>query len=134
MGSRGAFRPEGGFNAPFEFECIGTIHGVKILRYRNGVYQKLPEYSNTSSAYVGIDKEGLVKSLRVFDARRPSFDVDFGHSHHHGLKEGEYHVHDFIDVPGKAHRERQHVSRPITKEELATWGAVINEILRRRNE
>lgn len=132
MGSRGSFRPEGGFSTPFEFESIGAIMGVKILRFKNSSSQKLPEYSNTSDAYIVLDKYGRPKQLRVYENRRPKFDIDFWHSHHYGLTDDEYHVHEHLLIDG--HYVRQLGSRALNQEEYVKWGQIIKELARLRNE
>ena len=90
MGSRGAFLPQGGFSEPLKYQEIGKIEGVKVLRFTLTGSQKLPERANTSSAYIGVDKRGNVKQLRVFEKRFPALDIDFGHSSSPRLSEGRF--------------------------------------------
>ena len=126
MGSRGAFLPQGGFSEPLKYQEIGQIEDVKVLRFTLTGSQKLPERANTSSAYIGVDKRGNVKQLRVFEKRFPALDIDFGHSHHCGLAKDDFHVHDY------SNGNRSAVSRALTSAEWSRWRPVIAEILRRR--
>ena len=126
MGSRGAFLPQGGFSEPLKYQEIGKIEGVKVLRFTLTGSQKLPERANTADAYIGVDKRGNVKQLRVFEKRFPALDIDFGHSHHHGLARDDFHVHEYLNG------NRNAVSRALTSAEWARWRPVIDEILRRR--
>ena len=126
MGSRGAFLPQGGFSEPLEYHEIGKIEGVKVLRFTLTGSQKLPERANTSSAYIGVDKRGNVKQLRVFEKRFPALDIDFGHSHHHGLAKDDFHVHDY------SNGNRSAVSRALTSAEWARWGKIIERITEKR--
>ena len=126
MGSRGAFLPHGGFSEPLKYQEIGKIEGVKVLRDPTAKKQSLPQRANTSSAYAGVDSRGVVKQLRVFEKRFPIIDIDFGHSHHHGLSQDDFHVHEYLNG------ERSNVSRALTSAEWIRWRPVIAEILRRR--
>ncbi|MBQ7814332.1 MAG: hypothetical protein IJ387_07585 [Thermoguttaceae bacterium] len=126
MGSRGAFLPQGVVSEPLKYQEIGKIEGVKVLRDPTAQKQSLPQRANTSSAYVGVDSRGNVKQLRVFEKRLPSIDIDFGHSHHHGLSKDDFHVHEYPNG------ERSNVSRTLTSAEWLRWRPVIAEILRRR--
>ncbi|MBP3529662.1 MAG: hypothetical protein J6K25_00570 [Thermoguttaceae bacterium] len=126
MGSRGAFLPQGGFSEPLKYQEIGQIEDVKILRDPTKSQQSLPQRANTSSAYAGVDSRGVVKQLRVFEKRLPAIDIDFGHSHRHGLSKDDFHVHEYPNG------ERSNVSRALTSAEWSRWRPVIAEILRRR--
>ena len=105
--------------------------GVKVLQFKNPKERKLPEFSNTSDAYILLDRFGKPKQLRIYEDRRPKFDVDFDHSHHHGLSVGQYHIHDH--TPGNKGFSRSLTSRPLTSQEWKKWGKLIEELARLRN-
>lgn len=126
MGSRGAFLRQGGFSKPLEYQEIGKIEGVKVLRYTLAKSQKLPERSNTADAYIAYDQFGQPKQLCIFEKRIPVMDIDFGHSHHHGLSKDDFHVHEH------ANGERSKVSRALTSAEQARWGKIIEKIKEER--
>lgn len=127
MGSRGAFLPQGGFSKPLKYREIGQIEGVKVLQFTSSSSQNLPEFSNTSDAYIVCDRSGKPKQLRIFENRGKIKDVDFGHTHHYkGLSKDAFHVHDYPNG------ERTNVSRPLTSAEWERWGKIIEKIQERR--
>ncbi|MBQ8286791.1 MAG: hypothetical protein IJZ10_10920 [Thermoguttaceae bacterium] len=126
MGSRGAFLPQGGFSEPLKYQEIGKIEGVKVLGKKNSASNNLPERANTAAAYVACDQNGQPKQLRVFERRFPALDIDFGHSHHHGMSKDDFHVHEYQNG------ERSNVSRALTSAEWARWGKVIEKIQEKR--
>ncbi|MBQ7814330.1 MAG: hypothetical protein IJ387_07575 [Thermoguttaceae bacterium] len=126
MGGRGAFLPQGGFSEPLKYQEVEKIEGVKVLRFTLTGSQKLPERANTADAYIAYDQNGQPKQLRVFEKRIPVIDVDFGHSHHHGLSKDDFHVHEYMNGV------RGNVSRALTLAEWARWGKVIEKIQEER--
>ena len=141
MGSRGAMNVNGGFNTPLEFRKIGTIEyeldgkkmSVKILTFTKSTSRKLPESSNTSDAYVSLDKNGKPKQLRVYERRIASFDVDFDQSHHYGLKDWQYHVHRIAYVNELLTRSIDGRDQ-LTPKEWKRWEPLISKLSRLRNE
>ena len=144
MGSRGAMNKNGGFNTPLEFHAVGKVEyyldgrkmSVKILEFTKSTSRKLPESSNTSDAYVLMDENNKPKQLRVYQNRIASFDVDFGHAHHYGLKDGLYHVHriSYANINGKETMVRSRDSPKLSPDELKRWGSLINKLMRLRND
>ena len=144
MGSRGAMNKNGGFNTPLEFHAVGKVEyyldgrkmSVKILAFNKSTSRKLPESSNTSDAYVSLDKNGKPKQLRVYDHRIAQFDVDFGHAHHYGLHDGQYHVHriSYQMIDGEEKMVRSEDSPKLNPNEWKRWGSLINKLTRLRNE
>ena len=134
MGSRGAFWESGGFSAPFEYESFDKIEDIKVIRHKTKNNAGLPEYANTSDAYILYDKDGRPKQLRIYEGRRPKYDVDFDHASHHKENQHEgYHVHIYEDVPNEPHRVRSKNSGSMTPEDSEIWQDLIDELLRRRN-
>ena len=60
-----------------EYETVGTIEGVKVVRRISGS-NKVPEESYTSKAYMTLYKDGNFQRLRIFDdSHKPKFDIDY---------------------------------------------------------
>lgn len=118
MGGRGAFLKSGGFTE-YQYETINTIDGIKVLRFKNG-NQKLPEFSNTSDKYFGINSNERIIQLRIYDSRIASIDFDWGHSHG-GSGINHVHFHEWVDGV------RQSEAKPMTKAQIRKYGALIKK-------
>lgn len=75
------------------------VGGIKVVVFKDGKNGKLPEFSNTSSEYISINKYDEMSSLRIYKDHFPIAQIDLGHPNHHGKKEGEPHVHEYIKGP-----------------------------------
>ena len=101
MGGRGAYLSTNGFqdgktlNEYYNYNNL-EIDGIKVLKYYGHDYAKLPEFSNTSSAYISINNRNEMVRLRLYKNHFPYADIDLKHEHHWQLKKGSVHVHPFI--------------------------------------
>ena len=95
MGSRGAFLESGGFSAPAKWQTVNYVEGIKVLRPKDPKASlSLPERSNTpGTSYLLYRENGTFDQLRVFENRKPQFDIDYGK--HQGKI--YLHVHFYID-------------------------------------
>lgn len=82
MGSSGSYLKGGGFSSQ-EWEQVGTINGVKVLKKagaKEGTKGNLPFYSNTpGTAYILLNSDGTFSQFRQYgEDRMPEFDIDYG--------------------------------------------------------
>ena len=111
MGGRGSYASG---NRTYEYETVGTIEGVKVVRRISGS-NKVPEESYTSKAYIVKNKDGSVRQYREFDEKhKPKIDVDYQIKPSYDKKNKTLHIHDYKD--GK----RQPARKP-TKEEYLKY-------------
>ena len=108
----------GGFTE-YRYETINIIDGVKVLHYKDG-NQKLPEYSNTSDMYLGINSKDKIIQLRIYKSRCALIDFDWGHSHD-GSGINHVHVHEWINGV------RQSEAKPMTKAQIRKYGELIKK-------
>ena len=136
MGSRGQYAASNRFSLYFEpkYRKVDEICGVKVLELKSGSGNiNLPEYAKTSTAYIGIDKAGKFMRLRIYKDHHPVIDIDFGHPNHHGLKDGDIHVHRYgVDKDGHPVRSRK--SRGMLPSEHEKYDTIIAEMKRRNAE
>lgn len=64
MGGRGTFAA--GKNVAYQYETVGSIEGVKVLKGINGKHA-LPEEAHSSNAYIKLNKNGDFKEMRIYD-------------------------------------------------------------------
>ena len=129
MGGRGAYIRTNGFaDGKTESEFVNIngmkVCGIKVLKNAKANNSSLPEYSNTSNAYISYNQKGEMLHLRIYDNHFPIKEFDLGHSHHHGLREGEIHVHTYSIGPD-GHPVRSRESRVMTKTEKEQYGSVL---------
>lgn len=132
MGSRGQYHDTNRFSSYFEpqYHAEGYVAGVKVLEHNSGANGKLPEYAKTATAYIGVNREGKFTRLRIYENHRPVIDIDLGHPNHHGLNDGDVHVHQYgIDKTG--HPVRPRGARPMSRTEHEKYDAIIAEMARR---
>ena len=100
MGGRGTYSK--GIDVPFTFKCVGYIEGVKVLQPINTKNRKLPGDSHSSESYILLDRNGVFKQMRIYNADLTwKKDIDFGGEHdltEHYQK--VLHIHEF-DENGK---------------------------------
>ena len=135
MGSRGTYWRTAGFASYTEsdllWKMVGEVDGMKIIRRPDRSNGSLPEFAKTSEAYIEQSKEGKLVSLRVYDKTGfPIYEFNLGHSHHHGMKEGEVHVHEFVKLPDGNPWRNPHGDKP-SAEQMDKWGGIIREMKRR---
>ena len=136
MGSRGQYGASNRFSLYFEprYRAVDEICGVKVLELNGGSGNlNLPEYAKTSVAYVGKDSRGKLMRLRIYKDHRPVIDIDLGHPAHHGLKNGEIHVHEYgTDKDGHPLRYRK--SLDMLPSEHEKYDTIIAEMRRKNAE
>lgn len=76
MGGRGTFAT--GNTAPYSYQTVGTIEGVKVLIGTGGKHG-LPEEAHSSFAYIKLKPNGTFHEMRFYD------------SDHYLVKEIAYH-------------------------------------------
>lgn len=64
MGGRGTFAA--GNSAPFTYETVGKIAGVKVLQGLEGKHG-LPEEAHSSRAYIKLKPDGTFHEMRFYD-------------------------------------------------------------------
>ena len=94
MGGRGSYASG---NRTYEYETVGTIEGVKVVRRISGS-NKVPEESYTSKAYMTLYKDGNFQRLRIFDdSHKPKFDIEY-HTEQSKYKNSPVlHIHTYVD-------------------------------------
>ena len=112
MGGRGTFAA--GNEVEYQYETVGFIEGVKVLRRKDGK-TGFPVEAHSSDAYIQLHPSGDFKMLREFDSdhylvREIAFHPERGIS---GTKEDVLHIHiynkdDFVNRD----------ARPLTMNEI----------------
>ncbi len=111
MGGRGSYASG---KRTYEYETIGMIEGVKVVRRINGS-NKVPEESYTSKAYIVKNKDGSIRQYREFDEKhKPKMDVDYQIKPSYDKKNKTLHIHDYKNG------ERQPARIP-TKDEYSKY-------------
>ena len=113
MGGRGTFAS--GNTVPYTYNTVGKIGGVKVLQPIDSSKSfKLPEEAHSSNSYIVLDKTGVFRQYREYNAQHlPTFEI--GYHFEQGLsKHGEavFHYHEYSS-PGVEHRGK---AQPITPE------------------
>ncbi|MBQ8959415.1 MAG: hypothetical protein IJ057_13105 [Bacteroidales bacterium] len=85
MGNQRHYNPEGGFS-DYLYHSVGDIieaDGLtgKVIEKNGPGPNNLPNYSNTSTYYFKIGKDGHVDQMRVYENRKMKVDFDWGHDH-----------------------------------------------------
>lgn len=95
MGSTGAFLSSGGFTE-YNWEEVGKMYGIKILKKKTNDRPSLPPYSNTpGTAYLLLEDDGSFKQFRQYgEGRKPEFDIDYGQ---HKSDKKSLHLHQYIN-------------------------------------
>lgn len=134
MGDFTKFIATGGFSA-YLYHDVGDIltasNGVqaKVINSENDLqdiyfHDSLPIFSNTSEIYLKRSDEEThpIEQARVYDARMPKLDIDWGHTHGE-YKTGTVHVHEWRqDSKGNWRRSKP---RGLNNEEIARYGELL---------
>lgn len=64
MGGRGTFAS--GNSVAYNYETIGKIEGVKVLKGVSGKHS-LPEEAHSSDAYIKLKPDGTFHEMRIYD-------------------------------------------------------------------
>ena len=134
MGGRGTWDSTGHFQTWTEsnqrWVSEGTISGVKVIHPIGRSNGSLPEYAKTSEAYIARGKDGKLAHLRICHDHFPVLEFDLGHPHHHGMTEGDIHVHHYTKTP-QGHPLRSLEGKPPTADEWTRWGEVVKQMIER---
>lgn len=118
MGGRGTFAA--GNNVPYKYKTVEIIEGVKVLQPKDsGRSYNLPVESHSSSSYILLNKAGVFRQYREYNAQHEViFEIGY-HFEPNMSKYGEpvLHVHDY-SAPGIQNRGK---ARLITEEELKKY-------------
>ena len=118
MGGRGTFAA--GNNVPYKYKTVEIIEGVKVLQPKDSERSyNLPVESHSSSSYILLDKVGVFRQYREYNAQHEViFEIGY-HFESNMSKHGEpvLHVHDY-SAPGIQNRGK---ARLITEEELKKY-------------
>lgn len=75
MGGRGTFAA--GRSVPYEYRTVGTVGGIKVLEGVGGKHG-LPEEAHSSNAYIQLNGDGTVRTIRFYDSRhRLRYEIAF---------------------------------------------------------
>ena len=111
MGGRGSYASG---NRTYEYETVGTIEGVKVVRRISGS-NKVPEESYTSKAYMTLYKDGNFQRLRIYDNNHlPKFDIEYHTEQSKYKNRPVLHIHNYEDGI-------RQTGRLLTKEEYNTY-------------
>ena len=118
MGGRGTFAA--GNNVPYKYKTVEIIEGVKVIQPKDsGRSYNLPVESHSSSSYILLNKAGVFRQYREYNAQHEViFEIGY-HFEPNMSKHGEpvLHVHDY-SAPGIKNRGK---ARLITEEELKKY-------------
>lgn len=118
MGGRGTFAA--GNNVPYKYKTVEIIEGVKVIQPKDsGRSYNLPVESHSSSSYILLNKAGVFRQYREYNAQHEViFEIGY-HFEPNMSKHGEpvLHVHDY-SAPGIQNRGK---ARLITEEELKKY-------------
>lgn len=137
MGGRGTWDSTGHFKSWTEADqkwvCEEMVGGVKVIHPVGKSNGSLPEYAKTSEAYIARGKDGKLEHLRVYEDHQPLMEFDLGHAHHHGMADGDVHVHHYT-MAQDGFPDRSRKGDPPTDAEWAEWGHVITEMIERNKQ
>lgn len=127
MGGRGTFAFPGNHQPDYQYKTVATHHGIPIL---TGIGTKgkhdLPIESHSSKAYAKINRDGSIRTIRVYnDDHTVKTDLDY--SRHQGKL--TMHAHDFEVTRHKDYETfvRSAKPRDLTKEEMAKYGKYLGK-------
>ena len=118
MGGRGTFAA--GNNVPYKYKTVEIIEGVKVLQPKDSERSyNLPVESHSSSSYILLDKVGVFRQYREYNAQHEVIFEIVYHFENNMSKPGKpvLHVHDY-SAPGIQNRGK---ARLITEEELKKY-------------
>lgn len=81
----------------FSFAPDGKLHGVKILKGKDGTGKHgLPESSHTSAAYIKLNPDGTFHEMRIYD-KNHCLRIEIAYHNEPSLGKGKilhYHIYD----------------------------------------
>ncbi len=127
MGGRGASSGGRSGRAPRGYRTVGKSHGIPIIKSHLHKGKILPTEAKPNSRYLGMNKRGEIKQLRVYDKQgKVKMDIDWQHSFD-GHSVGTVHVHRWNG------RERTLEHSPLSKSEISKYRKAIEEATGRKD-
>ena len=127
MGGRGASSGGRSGRAPRGYRTVGKYHGIPIIKSHLPKGKILPTEAKPDSRYLGMNKRGEIKQLRVYDKQgKVKMDIDWQHPFQ-GHRDGTVHRH--IWVGGK----RSLLHSPLTKSEILRYKKAIEKATGRKD-
>ena len=81
MGGRGASYGGRRGRAPRGYRTVGKAHSIPIIKSSDPKGKILPTTAKPNSQYLGMNKRGEIKQLRVYDKQgKVKMDIDWQHS------------------------------------------------------
>ena len=78
-----------------EYETIGTIHGVKVVRKIKGA-NKVPEESYHSNSYMTLYSDGKFQRLRYYDEKHNAkLDIEYHKEQNKFKNRNILHIHEY---------------------------------------
>ena len=127
MGGRGASYGGRRGRAPRGYRTVGKAHGIPIIKSSDPKGKILPTPANPNSKYLGMNKRGEIKQLRVYDKQgKVKMDIDWQHPFE-GHRDGTVHQHTW-------HRGKRSLEHsPLTKSEISKFKKAIEEASGRKD-
>ncbi len=122
MGGRGTYAA--GNHVAYQYETIGYVEGVKVLQLIDkNKTQKLPEESQSSNAYIKLNKDGSFCQYREFNDKHELV-LEIGYHPEEIVtytktKIPVLHIHEYH--PDKSGKEWRDKARKLTKEEFSKY-------------
>ena len=127
MGGRGASYSGSRGRAPRGYRTVGKSHGIPIIKSHLPKGKILPTEAKPNSRYLGMNKRGEIKQLRVYDKQgKVKMDIDWQHPFE-GHRDGTVHQHTW-------HRGKRSLEHsPLTKSEISKFKKAIEEASGRKD-
>ena len=127
MGGRGASYSGRSGRAPRGYRTVGKAHSIPIIKSSDPKGKILPTTAKPNSQYLGMNKRGEIKQLRVYDKQgKVKMDIDWQHSFD-GHPVGTVHSHKWKD----SNRTLGH--SPLTRSEISKFKKAIEEATGRKD-
>ena len=93
MGGRGTSHGGRRGRAPRGYRTVGKAHSIPIIKSSDPKGKILPTTAKPNSQYLGMNKRGEIKQLRVYDKQgKVKMDIDWQHPFK-GHRDGTVHQH-----------------------------------------
>ena len=127
MGGRGASYSGRSGRAPRGYRTVGKAHSIPIIKSSDPNGKILPTTAKPNSQYLGMNRKGVVKQLRIYDKNgKVKRDIDWGHIFNKHPK-GTVHCHKWE----KGSREKTHSL--LTKSEVLKYKKAIEKATGRKD-
>ena len=127
MGGRGSSSGGRSGRAPRGYRTVARFHGIPVIKSSDPHGNILPRHAKPNSQYLGMNKKGNVKQLRIYDKNgNAKKDIDWQHPFD-GHREGSVHCHKWT----KNEREKKH--SPLTKSEISKYKEAIEKASGRKD-